>query len=221
MPWHVNACHIQIVKGCWMLALWGCALCPDPHVPAQASWETPEFSSSWNQIMAVNVHIHEGVKRCCQGGCWNRSKAQQGQLSLSKAFGDRCQLLSQSELGEPQHEYLIKLGQPEVSARACDATGALWDGRVSPSRWITSLSCLTTFFFSWNAFSMLTTGTAGQCQGYLAPSASSAPSPAWPPRTWGAIAAHGLRAQSAELIQQLPACKSRQSCSSFHPSSPV
>lgn len=80
-------------------------------------------SSSWNQIMGVNVHIYEGVKRCCQRGCWKRSKAQQGQLSLSKAFGDRCQLLSQSELGKPQHEYLIKLGQPEVSARASDATG--------------------------------------------------------------------------------------------------
>lgn len=43
MPWHVNACHIKIVKGCCTLAPWGCALWPNQHVPAQASGETPEL----------------------------------------------------------------------------------------------------------------------------------------------------------------------------------
>lgn len=179
------------------------------------------FSSSWNQVMRVHVQMYEGVKRCCQGGCWNRSKAQQGQLSLSKAFGDQCQLLSQSELGKPLHEYLIKLGQSEVSTRAWDAMGFLWDGRVSLRDGLhlclaSPLSSLAEMLLA-----LLTKGTAGQCQGYLAPCASSAPSPAWSPQTWGAITANGLRAQSADLVQQLAACKSRQPCSSFHLSSPV
>lgn len=180
-----------------------------------------DFSSSWNQIRGVNVHIYEGVKGCCQGGCWNRSKAQQGQLSLSKTFGDRCQLLSQSELGKPQHEYLIKLGQPEVSARACDATGFLWDGKVSPSQWITSLSCPTTSSSAEMLLALLTKGTAGQCQGYLAPCASSAPSPAWSPRTWGAITANGLRAQSDWADPAIGCLQIQAASSSFHLSSPV